>query len=134
MNDLRRSFEGGGAELIDELLSAHEEAPDSLRDRNLRCRACGHGITRSQDRIDVNGAQVHSFTNPAGIRFRIGCFREAQGGREIGEATGEYTWFPGYRWRIMLCGRCGSHLGWGFHSDGGDRFCGLVLDRLSDLN
>lgn len=108
---------------------AQQDAADEAADKRLRCRACANVITREDDRISVHGEHEHGCTNPHGIRFRIGCFREAPGGAEIGEEIFEHTWFAGYRWRIMLCARCGAHLGWGFHAEGRDRFCGLILNR-----
>jgi hypothetical protein len=127
---LQKPLERTGSRLIEELLSSHRDAPGEQADKSLRCGACGHVIASDQDRISMLGAHEHSCTNPHGIRFHIGCFREAAGGAEVGEANDEHTWFAGYRWRIMLCARCGTHLGWGFHAHGGNRFYGLILDRL----
>jgi hypothetical protein len=111
--------------------SLQDAAPEEETERHLHCLACGNRVTRQADRIEVSGAHEHSCTNPYGIRFHIGCFREAPGVAGIGESSGAHTWFPGYCWRIVVCGHCSTHLGWGFHSMGGDRFFGLILDRLS---
>lgn len=123
---LERSRDG----LLDRLVTVHEDATDKEEDRCLRCRGCGHTIARERDRINVQGTHEHHCTNPLGLCFRIGCFREAPGGAEAGEATLEHTWFAGYRWRIMLCAQCATHLGWSFHAQGQDFFYGLILDRL----
>jgi hypothetical protein len=124
------ALDGGGAALLDRCLSAPQHARDEDRERRLLCRACGHAIAREQDRISMQGAHEHHRANPHGIHFRIGCFRQASGGAEIGEATPEHSWFVGYRWKIMLCIGCGVHLGWGFHAGTGSTFYGLILDRL----
>jgi hypothetical protein len=127
---VRRAFEPSRDRLINKLLPSRKDVPGEHADRALRCRACGKAIAYDHDRISVLGTHEHSCTNPHGIRFRIGCFCDARGGAETGEAIAEHTWFAGYRWRVMLCAQCGTHLGWGFHDQGGDRFYGLILDRL----
>lgn len=125
-----RALERTDDRLLEKLLPSHADALGEQTDKRLRCRACGNTIARVHDRISMLGAYEHRCTNPRGIRFHIGCFREAAGGAEIGEAIDQHTWFAGYRWRIMLCAQCKTHLGWGFHAPSGDRFYGLILDRL----
>ncbi len=115
---------------IGKFLPSHEDAPVAQADRFLRCRACGFAIARDSDRIRVRDTHEHRCINPHGIQFHIGCFRQAPGATEIGKETLEHTWFAGYRWRIMLCAGCTTHVGWGFHGQEGDRFCALILDRL----
>lgn len=106
-------------------------ADDALaRERRLFCFRCGHRITDQDWRIAINGAHAHTFTNPHGLTFHIGCFRDAPGCAETGTATTEFTWFPGYAWCIADCAHCGVHLGWQFTSSQ-DRFYGLIHDRLS---
>lgn len=95
----------------------------------LLCVRCRHPITDSDQRIDVSGSHAHTCTNPLGLTFHIGCFRDAPGCASIGAATTEYTWFPGYAWRIADCAKCGVHLGWQFTSPA-DGFFGLIVDRL----
>ena len=43
------------------------------------CRLCGHRVTSDDQRISVNGSHTHTFFNPAGILFEVGCFRLAPG-------------------------------------------------------
>jgi hypothetical protein len=97
--------------------------------RRLLCRACGNPITTEADRTTVEGAHEHVKTNPAGLVFRIGCFRAAPGALGWGDAFAEHTWFAGYTWQISLCAGCGVHLGWAFGGAGGS-FHGLVTERL----
>lgn len=115
---------------IGKFLPAPDDAAGTQADRYLRCRNCGNAIARNSDRIRMQGMHEHRCTNPHGIGFRIGCFRAAPGVKETGAETLEYTWFPGYCWRVALCGGCNTHLGWGFRGQENDRFCGLILDRL----
>ena len=70
--------------------------------------------------------------NPGGFLFHIGCFAQAIGCVIVGPASREYPWFPGFAWRLALCGQCGVQVGWHFRSDDGTAFFGLILDRLRD--
>jgi hypothetical protein len=98
-------------------------------ERAIVCARCEHAITGERQRIAVLDAHEHRFMNPAGLLFHIGCFARADGCVVIGPASDEYPWFPGYLWRIALCGSCADHLGWHFQS-GASAFFGLRLDRL----
>ena len=96
----------------------------------ILCRQCGQPVTRPDDRISVQGAHIHTFANPHGLVFEIACFRSVIGCGTVGPATDEFSWFSGYRWQIVICADCLTHLGWLFTSAGRDSFAGLILDRL----
>jgi hypothetical protein len=98
-------------------------------DRVVRCRACGHAVTKRAARIEVDGTHVHERANPSGFLYRIGCFREAPGCGAAGDASTFFSWFPGYAWQLALCAGCGVHLGWSFRNDA-SAFFGLILERL----
>ena len=100
------------------------------KEKRLFCSACRHPVTHQDERIPVQGGHEHTFTNPHGITYHIGCFRAAAGCTAIGAATTEYTWFPGYAWRVALCAHCRTHLGWHFQSEA-DYFHGLIVGRLT---
>jgi len=118
---------------------ADEEAQESavnrrlkeqqLEDRWLYCRICGTVIVHKSERILMLGAHNHTFTNPSGMTFNIGCFGSVVGCTHLGDETEQYTWFPGYAWLLALCSGCGIHLGWRFRG-GETQFHGLILDRL----
>lgn len=135
-NPLDRPFGPGGlgyrfdstSSGLDESIKGYVQSADTRRGARLRCRACGHAITEDAERVSVSGSHVHTRSNPAGIQFCFGCFQAAPGCASVGPPTGEYTWFPGCRWRIAVCSSCGDHLGWSF--TGGQRFFGLILARL----
>lgn len=105
-----------------------ERAPKE--DIHILCRTCLHPITRPAERISVQGRHTHTFANPHGIVFEIGCFQRAPGGGLIGPASNEFTWFTGYRWRVCVCAACLNHLGWAFLPPANGAFFGLILDRL----
>jgi len=101
-------------------------------ERDLYCFICGTAITHDRERFAVQGSHEHTFTNPAGYVYRIGCFRAAPGCLETGEFTEAYTWFTGCAWRYALCSSCRVHLGWAYRGNEEERFYGLILDRLVD--
>jgi hypothetical protein len=112
----------------DETAAAEEKSPQE--EIYILCRDCLHPVTRPADRISVQGRHRHTFANPHGVVYEIGCFRSAPGCGRIGPASDEFTWFAGYRWRVCVCAACLVHLGWRFTATGGEPFYGLILDRL----
>ena len=103
---------------------------DAQARRALVCAACGEVIAPLDARIEVGGAHRHTFVNPHGHVFEIGCFSPAPGCASIGEPSEFFSWFPGYAWRVAICRGCGVHLGWSF-GDPPD-FHGLILERLRE--
>ncbi|MDP6175002.1 MAG: cereblon family protein [Rhodospirillales bacterium] len=96
------------------------------------CARCHRLITEGPERLSMNGAHEHTVFNPAGIIFEIQCFRDAPGVASIGEASGEFTWFKNYVWRLALCLGCQWHLGWQFRgAEALPVFYGLIANRLS---
>ncbi len=102
---------------------------DTDKKKFLLCTNCHYPITRKIDRIEVNEKQQHVFANPHGYIFQIGCFAQASGCVIAGEETSYFSWFPGYTWRVALCGQCLTLLGWAFRSND-SQFFGLILDKL----
>ena len=100
-------------------------------EKAIRCLKCGYAITGEKDSLSVHGGFRHTFVNPGGYVYTIGCFQAAPGCMIVGEGNSEHTWFPGYIWRLAICGSCATHLGWSFVSGGGDSFYGLIIDQLS---
>ena len=113
-----------------------EEAaePSPEEEAYIVCRQCRQAITRPNERISIQGSHQHTFANPHGIVFEIGCFKDVTGCGYAGAATDEFSWFAGYRWRICFCSMCLTHLGWIFSSNAGDIFHALILDRIIQPN
>ncbi len=108
-----------------------EKSERDIEDREaLLCRQCLQVVTHPSQRIAVQGSHRHTFANPAGILFQIGCFRSAEGCGCSGPSTEEWSWFRGYSWQVSLCRSCLTHLGWLYSGDGRQSFQGLILDRL----
>ena len=109
--------------------------PDSdvKEDDALYCAACSSLATRGRWRISINGDHAHTLANPAGLIFRVDCYKEAPGVRAFGTPSQEFTWFPGYDWQVAHCKVCEIQLGWQFTGDDAPAvFFGLIRPRLSD--
>ncbi len=102
------------------------------KEKRLFCATCRYPVTHQNERISMQGGHEHRFTNPLGITYHIGCFREAAGCTTMGEPTMEHTWFKGFAWCIALCANCHAHLGWRFQAEG-EYFHGLIVDRLTSV-
>ncbi|HLP59717.1 MAG TPA: cereblon family protein [Candidatus Deferrimicrobium sp.] len=96
----------------------------------LLCRNCSHIITSLDFKVEIDGRYMHTFKNPAGVVYTIGCFSKAVGCFNLGEPTQEYTWFPGFAWSYANCFNCFTHLGW-FYRSAQNSFYGLILDHLT---
>lgn len=83
--------------------------------------------------MEFEGEHVHTFTNPDGLVFRIGCFHKAYGAEPEGAPTLDWTWFPGYAWQAEHCSSCATHLGWKYRKSATDVFHGLILDQLVEI-
>lgn len=117
---------GPGLELDDQ--SAGKTEND---DNFLLCKQCRHRISHASERVRVQGAHRHTFVNPQGFIFEIGCFANAPGCRQVGLATDDFSWFKGRWWKIAVCGNCRIHIGWLYLSTSLPGFYGLILDRIT---
>ncbi len=106
-----------------------KDGDEGGKEKGLFCARCDHPITDKDQRMEVNGSHEHTFANPGGHVFRIGCFCRAPGCITTRNESAEFTWFAGYSWSASGCSLCGIHLGWCFRLDN-DVFFGLILDSL----
>lgn len=122
-----RSGPGGNAQ--------EQHTTDAARipsDKTFLCAQCRSPIAAASHVCAINGKSSHTFANPAGAVFHIGCFSAAANLQQVGLPTSEFTWFPGYRWQIVVCATCNLHLGWRYVSD--IQFYGLIMSRLIPVN
>jgi hypothetical protein len=125
---LRRPGAAPGAGLHPDL----ETTPGEPGGAILACIRCRHAVTSAAARIDMAGGHQHTFSNPHGIVYRIGCFADAPGCAAIGYPSTYFTWFAGYAWQVACCAACREHVGWLFRS-ADSLFYGLILDRLVEI-
>ena len=116
-------------EVPDGFVEDETEVKES-EEENILCRQCHNVLTSPTERIVVQGAHHHTFANPHGIVFEIGCFGTVKGCGYVGPASDEFAWFKGFSWRVAVCVMCLTHLEWLFESRDGSGFHGLILDRL----
>ena len=116
--------------IADVVLEEQTKEEERSIDDYILCRQCHQIITSETERMAIQGSHLHTFANPNGIVFEIGCFEHSIGCAFSGHSSMEFTWFAGFSWRIAVCGMCLTHMGWLFESTGGRRFHGLILDRL----
>lgn len=109
-----------------------ETDPAGEEEEGVFCRVCRHLITRPADRLVIDGDFSRVFANPHGLVFEIGYFRQAPGCLAVSPFSDEFTWFPGYQWRVSCCRSCQTHLGWFFLSDS-HGFWGLILEKLVNI-
>lgn len=95
----------------------------------LLCAACSAHITDDHHRLDVAGAHEHTFANPGGFVFHIGCFGAAPGCVHLGTTETAFSWFPGFTWQVAACASCRAHVGW-IYRNAGEQFHGLILAAL----
>jgi len=107
-----------------------ERPREPRQEERILCGHCLQLITSPAEIIEVQGSHQHTFANPQGILFQIGCFRSAAGCGHLGPATYEWSWFNGFGWSVALCSKCLTHLGWLYTTAGSEHFYGLILSRL----
>lgn len=103
--------------------------------KHFVCVNCENKICCKEDvfAMSRSGPQC-SFVNPGGyihdtltVRTTCGLFQDS-------DWVDEFTWFPGYKWRIAHCTNCSHHIGWCYkHIDSETRpkrFFGLSRNNV----
>jgi hypothetical protein len=136
--DMERSFYTRFV-LLDRERDRRSYAPAAGKDRPapgeraLVCAACGNPITDEESRIVMAGSHEHTFVNPGGFAYTIGCFSNAPGCVPRGAPDDMFSWFPGWSWQVATCGSCRAHVGW-LYRNAGEAFHGLILAALRESN
>lgn len=113
---------------------AHSDPESREEELWIVCRQCEQRLTRPSERTSINGSHRHTFANPSGVVFEIGCFAMVRGCSFIGPPSYEFPWFAGHSWQIAICSTCQIHLGWLFTGQAGVQFSGLILDHLREID
>jgi hypothetical protein len=106
----------------------------------LYCSACSAPIAHQREMFSFgkDGA-VNAYVNPAGaVHETLTVKTVASKTRSlvfVGSPSTEHSWFAGWAWHIILCSRCGAHLGWQFNATQAglkpEVFYGLTRDAVS---
>ncbi len=107
-----------------------KEEQREKEEKAILCKNCHGAVTSQSSVIEVNGKHQHSFFNPAGLIYEIGCFSDAGGCITYGDFSYDFSWFPGYARNYALCKSCLLHLGWYFHTENKKNFFGLIKKYL----
>lgn len=119
------------------------------------CRTCGNDVSLTNLAFDkysplALSATNHTFSekrtilvqevqNPRGIRFNIFLVKQANCAK-VHPWSSKSTWFPGYAWKVCVCPKCHTLIGWmfepienataelNFPSDGG--FYALIFQHI----
>lgn len=119
--------------ILETLKQKAEDEFSLYEEGSIICRNCGNSITSIEKIVSIHGAHKHTFTNPAGVIYAIGCFSSAEGCVVFGEPTNAFTWFDSFRWSFASCSKCLLHLGW-FYQRNDNSFFGLILDNLVETS
>lgn len=109
-----------------------DDEPVYRRQKRLICKTCSSHITSAEHRTVIDQSHRHTFFNPAGAVFEIGCFRHANKCNPVGRPSGEFSWFASMVWTPVVCSECLSHLGWLFEGNS-RKFYGLILRQLVEV-
>ncbi|XP_053616631.1 protein cereblon-like isoform X2 [Plodia interpunctella] len=99
----------------DALLRLHMELGYIARKSVLCCASCASDIARREHIFAMSSEGVHSnYTNLGGYMHDLVTVSQATNTELSGAPSAEFSWFPGYRWTVALCGGCMAHVGWRF--------------------
>lgn len=115
----------------DDIVIKSEKKFGIVEGQAILCIYCGNIVTWPEQIITVNDQHRHTFINPEGLVFQIGCFSHADGCLIDEQSTLDNTWFTGFTWSVSICSNCTAHLGWFYEKDE-RHFFGLILDRIKD--
>ncbi|XP_050672939.1 protein cereblon isoform X2 [Leptidea sinapis] len=82
------------------------------------CSACTTVVAKWEDVFSMSSEGPHSnYTNLVGYMHDILTVRTADNLETSGPPSAEFSWFPGYKWTIMVCRCCMVHIGWRFDAE-----------------
>jgi len=100
----------------------------------LHCAGCEQLVASAADICRIMGRPPRrTYTNPHGVLCPIVTLAAVIGLAGDDYSSTEHTWFAGYAWSPVACGRCGLFLGWRFEARTGQEpgsFFGLLEERL----
>jgi cereblon len=79
---------------------------------------CGSEMIMIGDLINLNSEGISCcYVNSHGYVHDLITAKAINNVKFTGHAETEYSWFPGYSWKIMNCSNCNVHVGWKFQSN-----------------
>lgn len=110
----------------------------TLREKHLACARCAQRLASCSALINVPGAEgvAGAYVNPHGVVHQTITVRQLLPQTSFtleGSACARDSWFPGYAWTILYCGRCGNHLGWRFTTLRGQQSAQLLPEEEEEV-
>jgi cereblon len=85
--------------------------------RWFACAKCGAKLAPESARVSIAGRPLRAtYTNPMGLVCDLLTVREAVNLEAPAEFVAEHSWFEGYAWQPVVCGRCSTHVGWRYQA------------------
>ncbi|XP_050542239.1 protein cereblon-like [Daktulosphaira vitifoliae] len=93
------------------------------------CRICGNDLSpvstlmhidcpaslksRTTHQFGIKDIRIHTVQNSLHLKFDVIILKKAFC---IGKGNwqSDFSWFPGYVWKVCVCAHCGQHIGWMF--------------------
>lgn len=103
---------------------------------HFACSTCQGVLCQKSDVFSMSrSGPQSSFVNPSGFIHDTITVRKAAGLVKTSNWSSQFTWFPGYQWRMAHCARCHRHIGWCYKSTEAEtkprRFFGLSRVNVS---
>jgi len=103
--------------------------------------ACCHFVLQIFAKIKIyfqclRSGLIEAYVNPHGQIHETLTVLQATNIRLLGQEVAEHSCFPGYKWTIVQCRLCSSHIGWRFHNSSlkPSAFVGLIFGRNTTDN
>jgi hypothetical protein len=119
------------------LLYVKSQRDDNKSKKSYHCSRCGAWIAGEDAIITRNGSDRHSFVNPAGVRCNFMTFGHCENVMVDEKLYLGHSWFPGFGWRFLVCGKCFQHLGWKYDAArpniSPQAFFGVLIDSVESV-
>jgi len=114
-----------------------ETEESTLEVQAIVCRSCDTKLSSAAYIITMGtkGAS-QAFSNPAGQLREILTLSQVWNLQLEPKATTDFTWYPGYAWRICYCAGCNTHLGWRYEAvaeSSPNSFFGLLSKAIKEV-
>ena len=110
---------------------------DDKNRKTYHCSRCGVFIADSGAMIRIQGAEDHSFVNPAGVQCNFSTFGHCENVTVDNDLYLQHSWFTGYGWRFVVCRVCLQHLGWKYDAVKKDvkprGFFGILVETVDSV-
>uniref|UniRef100_A0A0B6Z8Q2 Protein cereblon n=1 Tax=Arion vulgaris TaxID=1028688 RepID=A0A0B6Z8Q2_9EUPU len=81
----------------------------------LCCDSCQEEIANKKHVFSMSReGPLGAYVNPGGHVHEMFTVLSVKNLENVGFASTEHSWFPGYAWTIVQCRGCNSHMGWMF--------------------